>query len=62
MSKPKKSTIEVQGADITVVSEEHGDYISLTDMAKKFGDDVADLQLDAKPQYPRIDRYLGANA
>jgi hypothetical protein len=40
MSKPKKSTIEVQGADITVLSREHGDYISLTDMAKKFGDDV----------------------
>jgi len=40
MSKPKKSTIEVQGAAITVLSKEHGDYISLTDMAKKFGDDV----------------------
>ena len=40
MSKPKKSTIEVQGTGITVLSKEHGDYISLTDMAKKFGDDV----------------------
>ena len=40
MSKPKKSTIVVQGADITVLSREHGDYISLTDMAKEFGDDV----------------------
>ena len=40
MSKAKQSTIDVQGADITVLSKEHGDYISLTDMAKKFGDDV----------------------
>ena len=40
MSKAKQSTIEVQGADITVLSKEKGDYISLTDMAKKFGDDV----------------------
>ena len=40
MSKPRKSTIAVQGSHITVVSREHGDYISLTDMAKKFGDDV----------------------
>jgi hypothetical protein len=40
MSKPKQSTIEVQGADITVLFKEHGDYISLTDMAKKCGDDV----------------------
>ena len=34
------STIEVQGADIAILSEEHGDYISLTDMAKRFGDDI----------------------
>ncbi len=40
MSKAKQSTIEVQGSDITVLSREQGDYISLTDMAKKFGDDV----------------------
>ena len=40
MSKAKRSAIEVQGADITVLSKEYGDYISLTDMAKKFGDDV----------------------
>ena len=40
MRKPKKSTIEVQGTDITILSKELGDYISLTDMAKKFGDDV----------------------
>jgi hypothetical protein len=39
MSKPKTSTIAVQGSDITVVSKEHGDYISLTDMARKFGDE-----------------------
>jgi hypothetical protein len=36
MSKPRKSTIEVQGTDITVLSKEHGDYISLTDMVRNF--------------------------
>jgi len=36
MSKPKKSTIEVQGTAITILSKEHGDYISLTDMVRNF--------------------------
>jgi KilA-N domain len=36
MSKPKKSTIEVQGSVITILSKEHGDYISLTDMVRNF--------------------------
>ena len=36
MSKPKKSTIEVQGTTITILSKEHGDYISLTDMVRNF--------------------------
>lgn len=40
MSKAKKSTIDVQGAAITVVSHPTADFISLTDMAKRFGDDV----------------------
>ncbi|NJM54686.1 MAG: KilA-N domain-containing protein [Verrucomicrobiae bacterium] len=40
MSQSKKSTIEVQGAAITVLKQNAQDYISLTDMAKKFGDDV----------------------
>jgi len=39
MSKPRKSTIEVQGAAITVLTQNDADYISLTDMVKKFGDD-----------------------
>jgi hypothetical protein len=39
MSKDKKTTIEVQGAAITVISKNEADFISLTDMAKKFGDD-----------------------
>ena len=39
MSKPKKSTIAVQGADITILSKDGGDFISLTDMTRKFGDD-----------------------
>jgi KilA-N domain len=37
MSKPKKTVIEVQGAAITVIAKEHGDYISLTDMVRNFG-------------------------
>jgi len=39
MSKTRRSTIEVQGSAITVLSQRDEDYISLTDMAKKFGDD-----------------------
>jgi hypothetical protein len=34
MSKPKKSTIEVQGTSITVLSTTDEDYISLTDIAR----------------------------
>jgi hypothetical protein len=40
MSKPKKNVIEVQGTAIAVVAKDAGDFISLTDMAKKFGDDI----------------------
>jgi len=36
----KKNTIDVQGALITIVSIKDEDYISLTDMTKKFGDDA----------------------
>ena len=36
MSKPKKSTIEVQGAVITIMAKQYGDYISLTDMVRNF--------------------------
>src|SRR6266853_4299126 len=39
MSKDKKTTIEVQGAAITILSQKDEDYISLTDMTRKFGDD-----------------------
>jgi hypothetical protein len=39
MSKTRKSIIAVQGTQITVVSHQEGDYISLTDMLKaKDGD------------------------
>lgn len=34
MSKSKKSSIEVQGAAITILSQDNTDYISLTDMLK----------------------------
>ena len=37
--KDKKSTINVQGAAITIISQKESDYISLTDMANKFGGD-----------------------
>ena len=36
MSKTKKSIIEVQGSAITIIAQEHGDYISLTDMVRNF--------------------------
>lgn len=32
--------ITVQGSEITVISKINEDYISLTDMAKKFGNEV----------------------
>ncbi len=36
MSKTKKTTIEVQGTTITVLSQKKEDYISLTDMVSRF--------------------------
>ncbi len=39
MARAKKSTINVQGTAIAILSQGPDDYISLTDMAKKFGDD-----------------------
>jgi hypothetical protein len=36
MKKSKSTTIEVQGTTITILSKEHGDYISLTDMVRNF--------------------------
>lgn len=36
MSKGKQSSITVQGTAITILSQEEGDYISLTDMVKHF--------------------------
>lgn len=39
MTKPKKTSIDVRGTEVTVLSSEGGDYISLTDMLKaKDGD------------------------
>ncbi len=40
MTRNKKSTINVQGTAITILSQHQEDFICLTDMAKKFGDDV----------------------
>src|SRR5688572_29311856 len=39
MAAAKKTKIQVQGTAITILSHRDEDYISLTDMAKKFGDD-----------------------
>ena len=36
MTKTKKSTIEVQGTSISILSRQEGDYISLTDMVRGF--------------------------
>ena len=36
MSKAKRSTIEVQGTPIGILSQPGGDYISLTDMVRNF--------------------------
>jgi hypothetical protein len=36
MSKAKRSTIEVQGTSISILSQQGGDYISLTDMVRNF--------------------------
>jgi len=39
MTKPKKSTLDVQGTSIAILSQADGDFISLTDMlAAKDGD------------------------
>ena len=40
MKKAKHTSIEVQGTAIAIVSQNDQDFISLTDMAHKFGDDV----------------------
>lgn len=40
MSKNKKTTINVQGTEITVMSQREDDFISITDMSRKFGDDT----------------------
>jgi len=39
MAKEKKTTINVQGTAINIVSQKEDDYICLTDMANKFGGD-----------------------
>jgi hypothetical protein len=39
MAKERKATINVQGTEISVVSQEENDFISLTDMCRKFGGD-----------------------
>jgi len=40
VAKDKKSVIDVQGTAITILSRQEEDYISLTDMTKRFGDDA----------------------
>ena len=40
MTQAKRTSLEVQGSAITVISHDSHDLISLTDMAKEFGDDA----------------------
>lgn len=40
MAKDKRTTISVQGAPINILSHQEEDFISLTDMSRKFGDDT----------------------
>ena len=40
MTKDKKAIINVQGTVINIISNREDDFICLTDMVKKFGDDV----------------------
>ena len=40
MAKDKRTTISVQGAPINILSHREEDFISLTDMSKKLGDDA----------------------
>ena len=40
MAKDKRTTISVQGAPINILFHREEDFISLTDMSKKFGDDT----------------------
>lgn len=39
MAKDKKTTINVQGTEIIIISQKENDFISLTNMASKFGGD-----------------------
>ncbi len=40
MKKAKRTSIDVQGTAISILSHNNEDFVSLTDMAQKFGDDV----------------------
>ncbi|MCX7193792.1 MAG: KilA-N domain-containing protein [Proteobacteria bacterium] len=40
MAKDKRTTISVQGAPINILYHQEEDFISLTDMSRKFGDDA----------------------
>jgi hypothetical protein len=40
MRKDRRNILDVQGTCIRIIYRDSDDYISLTDMAKKFGDDV----------------------
>jgi hypothetical protein len=40
MTKEKKSTINVQGTEISILTQKENDYISLTDMVKTLIEEV----------------------
>jgi hypothetical protein len=59
MSKDKTVSINVQGAAITVVTKQEGDYISLTDMVRNFEGGSALIEPWLKNKDTVL--FLGAN-
>ena len=68
MSKPKKSTIEVQGAAITVLSQKEQDFICLTDIARFKNPERSDdlvrnwLRIPSRHNLPCYGRSSGSGA
>ena len=59
MSKTKKSTIEVKGTAVTVLSQAGDDYISLTDIAKHKEPDRSDHVIQNWMRNRNTIEYLG---
>lgn len=59
MNKASKSTIQVKGETITVLSTSEGDYISLTDMLRAKDGIFFHLGLAPQSQFRGVSRHLG---